>query len=153
MHVLSPSFLDPLAQASVPIINLHPALPVIRYPSPSFPNTSPSKSSLRISRLSENHTNDIKGAFNGARAIERAHQAWLDGKIQKTGCLIHEVIREVDMGDPVIVDEIPFVKGVDEDLGKFEAKLHEREHGLIVEGTRIMIERIRGRRKGGGEGE
>lgn len=69
-----------------------------------------------------------------------------------TGCLIHEVIREVDMGTPVIVEEIPFVKGEDEDLGKFEEKLHEREHGLIVEGTRIMVERIKGRRKGEGEG-
>jgi phosphoribosylglycinamide formyltransferase len=27
MHVLAPSFLDPLAQRDVPVINLHPALP------------------------------------------------------------------------------------------------------------------------------
>jgi phosphoribosylglycinamide formyltransferase len=27
MHILAPSFLDPLAAAGVPIINLHPALP------------------------------------------------------------------------------------------------------------------------------
>lgn len=27
MHILAPSFLDPLANARVPIINLHPALP------------------------------------------------------------------------------------------------------------------------------
>ncbi|PLB37735.1 uncharacterized protein BDW47DRAFT_117739 [Aspergillus candidus] len=81
----------------------------------------------------------LPGAFNGANAIERAHAAWLEGKIDKTGVMIHKVISEVDMGTPILVREIPFVKGVDEDLHKFEQKVHEIEWGVVIEGIQISI--------------
>ncbi|KAL1968592.1 hypothetical protein VTN77DRAFT_1802 [Rasamsonia byssochlamydoides] len=110
MHVLSMKFLQPLEDARVKIINLHPALP---------------------------------GAFNGANAIERAHAAWKEGKIDKTGVMIHNVISEVDMGKPILVKEIPFVKGVDEDLHVFEQKVHEIEWGTVIEGIEIAIREIR----------
>ncbi|KAL9077371.1 MAG: hypothetical protein Q9161_000216 [Pseudevernia consocians] len=109
MSILADTFLDPLAEANVPIINLHPALP---------------------------------GQFNGAKAIERAHTAWLAGTIEKTGILIHYVISEVDMGEPILVLEIPFVKGVDENIENLEQRIHEKEHKLIVSGTRIVAEKI-----------
>lgn len=108
MHILAPAFLDAMAAANVPVINLHPALP---------------------------------GQFNGAHAIERAHAAWMEGRIEKTGVMIHKVIGEVDMGEPILVDEIEFVKGEDENMARFEAKLHEREWKAIVKGTRMAIER------------
>lgn len=76
-------------------------------------------------------------------AIERAHQAWLDGKIERTGVMIHNVISEVDMGKPILVKEIPFVKGVDEDLHTFEQKVHEIEWGIVIEGLQKTIEEIR----------
>ncbi|KAL1986870.1 hypothetical protein VTN96DRAFT_5523 [Rasamsonia emersonii] len=110
MHVLSMKFLQPLEDAHVKIINLHPALP---------------------------------GAFNGANAIERAHTAWREGKIDKTGVMIHHVISEVDMGKPILVKEIPFVKGVDEDLNVFEQKVHEVEWGTVIEGIEIAIREIK----------
>jgi phosphoribosylglycinamide formyltransferase len=133
MHVLSPKFLEPLEAKHLKIINLHPALP---------------------------------GAFNGAvsclyflaegsvwltlilfcqNAIERAHAAWLEGKIDKTGVMIHDVISEVDMGKPILVREIPFVKGVDEDLHAFEQKVHEIEWGVVIEGVQLAISEIRAR--------
>lgn len=109
MHVLSPKFLEPLDEAGVRIINLHPALP---------------------------------GAFNGANAIERAHAAWLEGRITKTGVMIHNVISEVDMGKPILVKEIPFIKGVDEDLKAFEQRVHEIEWGTVIEGIDLVIKEI-----------
>jgi len=36
----------------------------------------------------------LPGLFNGANAIERQHRAWLDGKIDKMGIMIHHVIAE-----------------------------------------------------------
>ncbi|PKX98893.1 uncharacterized protein P174DRAFT_363226 [Aspergillus novofumigatus IBT 16806] len=87
----------------------------------------------------------LPGAFNGANAIERAHAAWLEGKIDKTGVMIHNVISEVDMGKPILVREIPFVKGVDEDLHTFEQKVHEIEWGVVIEGVQLAISEIRAR--------
>ncbi len=110
MHILTPTFLDRLSVANVPVINIHPALP---------------------------------GAYNGAGAIERAHQDWKDGKIEKTGIMVHYVISQVDMGEPILVKEIPFMEGVDEDIEKLKERMHEEEHRIIVTGTKIAVERLR----------
>ena len=53
--------------------------------------------------------------------------------------MIHEVIKEVDMGIAIVTEKIPFVKGEDEDIEKFKDKVHLREHRLIVEGTRRVV--------------
>ncbi|KKK22355.1 hypothetical protein P175DRAFT_0517622 [Aspergillus ochraceoroseus IBT 24754] len=88
----------------------------------------------------------LPGEFNGANAIERAHQAWLDGQIDKTGVMIHNVISEVDMGKPILVREIPFVKGTDEDLHVFEQKVHEMEWGVVIEGIQLAVDEIQAAR-------
>ncbi len=75
-------------------------------------------------------------------AIERAHTAWKQGEIDKTGVMIHEVISEVDMGAPILVREIPFIKGVDEDIKVLEQRIHETEWGAVIEGTEIAINEI-----------
>lgn len=85
--------------------------------------------------------------LNLQHAIERAHAAWLEGKIDKTGVMIHNVISEVDMGKPILVREIPFVKGVDEDLDKFEQKVHEIEWGTVIEGIQIVINDMKGEKQ------
>ena len=59
--------------------------------------------------------------------------------------MIHHIISEVDMGKPILVREIPFVKGVDEDLETFEKKVHEVEWGVVVEGVRIAIDELKRR--------
>ncbi|KAM5431220.1 Bifunctional purine biosynthetic protein ADE5,7 [Microsporum ferrugineum] len=109
MYVLSKKFLDPMTNAGLETINLHPALP---------------------------------GAFNGTHAIERAHEAWLEGKIDKTGVMVHKVIAEVDMGEPILVREIPFIKGVDEDLEALKERIHKIEWEVVIEGINIMIKRM-----------
>lgn len=76
-------------------------------------------------------------------AIERAHAAWMAGKIDKTGVMIHKVIAEVDMGTPILVREIPFIKGVDEDLHALEKRIHEIEWTVVIEGTNIAIKQMR----------
>ncbi|KAI2787617.1 Phosphoribosylglycinamide formyltransferase [Penicillium oxalicum] len=89
----------------------------------------------------------LPGAFNGVNAIERAHAAWMEGKIDKTGVMIHNVISEVDMGQPVLVREIPFVKGQDEDVEVFEKRVHEIEWGTVVEGMKMVLEELQSARK------
>ncbi|CEJ60702.1 Phosphoribosylglycinamide formyltransferase [Penicillium brasilianum] len=89
----------------------------------------------------------LPGAFNGVNAIERAHAAWMEGKIDKTGVMIHDVISEVDMGQPILVREIPFVKGQDEDLEVFEKRVHEIEWGTVIEGVGMVLEELQAARK------
>lgn len=57
--------------------------------------------------------------------------------------MIHEVISEVDMGRPLLVREIPFVQGRDEDLEGFEKRVHEVEWGAVIDGVRMVIEQVR----------
>ncbi|KAF7716648.1 Phosphoribosylglycinamide formyltransferase [Penicillium ucsense] len=89
----------------------------------------------------------LPGAFNGVHAIERAHAAWMEGKIEKTGVMIHNVISEVDMGQPILVREIPFIKGQDEDVKAFEKRVHEIEWGTVVEGVKMVLEELQSARK------
>ncbi|KAF2657287.1 phosphoribosylglycinamide formyltransferase [Lophiostoma macrostomum CBS 122681] len=119
MHILSPSFLNPLSQSSIPVINLHPALP---------------------------------GTFAGAGAIERAWEAARTERLDKTGVMVHEMIAEVDAGDAVVVAEVELPRNEDgvyaESLEELENRVHKVEHGLIVEGARRVLERIRGESAG-----
>jgi phosphoribosylglycinamide formyltransferase len=107
MHILSLSFLEPLAAANVPIINLHPALP---------------------------------GMFDGARAIERAKEAFERGEISGTGVMVHYVIGEVDRGEPIVVRDVDMIQG--EGLEALEERIHKVEHEAIVEGARIVLEKV-----------
>lgn len=109
MHILGERFLNVLEgktsgdssstspKSSIPVINLHPALP---------------------------------GAFDGANSIERAYAAFQEGKITKSGCMVHHVIKDVDRGAPIIVREIPFEPG--ESLEDYEKRLHAVEWDIIV---------------------
>lgn len=53
------------------------------------------------------------------------------------------------MGEPILVEEIPFIKGVDEDIEKLEQRIHKKEHKLIVSGTRMIAEEIQKRKSTG----
>ncbi|PVI06429.1 phosphoribosylglycinamide formyltransferase [Periconia macrospinosa] len=108
MHILTPEFLNPIANEGVKVINLHPALP---------------------------------GEFAGAGAIERAWKAGKKGEIQRTGVMIHEVIAEVDAGDAIVTQEVPLREG--ESLDDLEERIHQVEHGLIIEGTKRTLEKIK----------
>ena len=108
MHIVTPSFLSPIATANIKIINLHPALP---------------------------------GEFAGAGAIERAWTAGREEGLKRTGVMIHEVIAEVDAGEPVVTAEVELKEG--ESLEELEDRIHKVEHELIVEGTRRVLDGLR----------
>lgn len=48
---------------------------------------------------------------------------------------------EVDMGEPIVVKEIPFEEG-DRDLDVLTERVHRIEHEAIVEGTRIALSKL-----------
>ncbi|KAI0582133.1 Formyl-trans-N multi-domain protein [Pyrenophora tritici-repentis] len=84
----------------------------------------------------------LPGEFAGAGAIERAWKAGQEDGLKRTGVMIHEVIAEVDAGDAVVTQEVELREG--EALEALEERIHEVEHGLIVEGTRRVLGRIGG---------
>lgn len=105
MRILTGSFLVPLQQAQVPIINLHPSL---------------------------------HGDIIGGNAIERAWEEYQQGKRTKTGVMVHYVIAEVDMGEPVVQKEVE-IEGC-KTLKDLQERMHECEHLLIVEATRKVLQ-------------
>ena len=112
MHILSEPFIKALQAASVPIINLHPALP---------------------------------GKFNGANAIQRAYEAYQRGEITATGVMVHHVIGEVDMGRPIVTQEVDIRPG--EELSQLEERIHQVEWKAIVEGVKIELKDLQNERK------
>lgn len=86
MHVLGEGFLGPLEEGGVKIINLHPGMPF--FPSlivSTFPSEYTASINIDISIIA------LRAQYNGANAIERAHADFVEGKITKTGVMIHYV--------------------------------------------------------------
>ncbi|KAI7554990.1 putative phosphoribosylglycinamide formyltransferase [Hortaea werneckii] len=83
----------------------------------------------------------LHGDLVGANCIKMAWEEFQAGKRTKTGIMIHYVIAEVDMGEPIVQEEF----GMDglKTLGELEERVHMHEHGLIVRGTKIAIEALR----------
>ena len=75
----------------------------------------------------------LPSAFDGANAIERAHEAFARGEITETGVMVHRVIAVVDGGEPLVVRHIDLRK--DESLPELECRIHAVEHEAIVEGA------------------
>jgi phosphoribosylglycinamide formyltransferase len=82
----------------------------------------------------------LPGEFAGAGAIERAWKAGREEGLKRTGVMIHEVIAEVDAGDAIVTREVELKQG--ETLEELEGRMHDVEHGLIVEGTRVALEGV-----------
>lgn len=155
MHILSPQFLEILNGATEP--PPAPALPppdVASLPTQTepIPSQSPPTSPKTSSKLPKPpHTQHfpipcinlhpaLPGAFDGANAIGRAYDAFQAGEVDKTGVMVHRVVAEVDRGEPLVVREIPMVKGeTKEDL---ETKIHQVEHEIIVEGAKRVLEEL-----------
>lgn len=79
----------------------------------------------------------LHGDIIGAGAIERAWEEYQQGKRTKTGVMIHYVIAEVDMGEPIVQKEVD-INGC-KDLEDLQERIHQCEHELIVEATRIVL--------------
>ena len=72
----------------------------------------------------------------------------MEGQIDKTGVMMHDVISEVDMGTPILVREIPFRKGQDENLEAFETRVHETEWGVVIEGVDLVLKELQAQKNG-----
>jgi formyltetrahydrofolate-dependent phosphoribosylglycinamide formyltransferase len=72
----------------------------------------------------------LPGAFAGTDAIARAHQAFAEGKIQRTGVMVHRVTAVVDGGDPIAIEAVAMVDG--ESVDALAVRMHEAEHRVIV---------------------
>ncbi|KAI6249688.1 Phosphoribosylglycinamide formyltransferase [Erysiphe necator] len=84
----------------------------------------------------------LYGKYDGENAIRRAYNDFIDGKLEnnRTGIMIHYVIKEVDRGEPVIEKEVECHKS--ESFERLEERMHEEEHKLIVEGVAIAISEL-----------
>lgn len=123
MHVLSAEFLDVFS-------GLRPYEPntgaIVSHPIPII-NLHPA----------------LPGAFDGSRAIERALEAFQKGEVKNTGVMVHQVIKEVDRGEPVLVREVEILPH--DDLVALEERIHNVEHAIIVEAVmKILIQAERG---------
>jgi formyltetrahydrofolate-dependent phosphoribosylglycinamide formyltransferase len=83
----------------------------------------------------------LPGEFPGAHAIEDAFAAWQRGEISRSGCMVHEVIPELDAGKPIVTREVPFLEG--DTLESYATRVHAAEHEIIVEATRRVLEGFR----------
>jgi formyltetrahydrofolate-dependent phosphoribosylglycinamide formyltransferase len=72
----------------------------------------------------------LPGMFPGLHAIERAFAAYTRGEIDRSGCMIHYVISEVDAGDLIEQAIVRFEPG--DTVESFEERIHAAEHQLIV---------------------
>ena len=80
----------------------------------------------------------LPGQFPGTHAIERAHEAFQRGEIDRTGVMVHWVVPEVDAGPVVARAEVPIYPT--DSLDDLEARIHAMEHQLLVKAIRSVGE-------------
>lgn len=120
MHIVSEPFLHALGHqtslpSSTPTLGQRPAKPVpIINLHPALPH-----------------------AFDGADAIPRALEAYKQGLVDKTGCMVHEVVADVDRGRPIIIREIPILPSYTLEL--LEEAIHKIEHVIIVQAADLVL--------------
>lgn len=84
----------------------------------------------------------LPGKFDGIDAIGRAYDAYRKMQISYSGCMVHLVVPEVDAGTPVVTAMVP-MRPIDS-FEDFERRMHRTEHRVIVMGTQIALEAVRG---------
>ncbi|KAK4083334.1 phosphoribosylglycinamide formyltransferase [Purpureocillium lilacinum] len=84
----------------------------------------------------------LPGKYDGAHAIERAFEDFKAGKLEnnKTGIMVHNVIKQVDQGEAILTREVECLPG--DDLETLEQRIHSHEHELIVEATAKLVGEI-----------
>lgn len=80
----------------------------------------------------------LPGMFSGTHAIERAYQAFQDGAITESGCMVHYAIPEVDMGAVITQATVPILPS--DTLADFETRMHQTEHRILVAAVRQLVE-------------
>jgi len=80
----------------------------------------------------------LPGMFPGMNAIQRAFEAYQRGEIAYSGCMVHIVTPAVDEGPVLAQAIVPILH--EDTLETFEARMHEAEHRVIIEGIRRALE-------------
>ncbi|HEY2980606.1 MAG TPA: phosphoribosylglycinamide formyltransferase [Anaerolineales bacterium] len=82
----------------------------------------------------------LPGAFPGTHAIQRAYESYGRGEIQQTGIMVHLVPDEgVDDGPVLGTEVVPIHR--DDTLESLEARVHEKEHALLVDILKTLTTR------------
>lgn len=81
----------------------------------------------------------LHGDLVGAHCIEDAWEEFRQGRREKTGVMVHYVIEEVDLGEPILQREV-LIEGCGS-LDELKQKIHATEHPTLVEATRLVLER------------
>lgn len=79
----------------------------------------------------------LPGMFPGTEAIHHAFEAYQQGNITHSGCMVHYAISEVDAGPVITQAIVPLYP--DDSLEQFEERMHAAEHRLIVEAIAAAI--------------
>ena len=82
----------------------------------------------------------LPGQFAGAHGIADAYAAWQAGQITHTGCMVHEVIVQIDAGRVIDKQTVPCRVG--DSLEDLETRMHAAEHGLIVRAVRAYCNHL-----------
>ncbi|POR33706.1 Phosphoribosylglycinamide formyltransferase [Tolypocladium paradoxum] len=84
----------------------------------------------------------LPGRYDGAHAIERAFADFQAGKLEnnRTGIMVHNVIKQVDQGEAIMTREVECLPG--DDLEKLTERIHAHEHELLVEATAKVVGEI-----------
>ena len=81
----------------------------------------------------------LPDTFPGTHAIERAFESYQRGEIQHTGVMIHFVPDEgVDNGPVLATETVPIYQ--EDTLETLEARVHQTEHGLLVNTLKKILE-------------
>jgi phosphoribosylaminoimidazole-succinocarboxamide synthase len=72
----------------------------------------------------------LPGQFPGATAIEEAFNAFQNGKINKTGVMVHKVIEELDAGEVINYCEVEIKN--DDTLESLRARVQNSEKSLLL---------------------
>jgi len=80
----------------------------------------------------------LPGTFAGTHAIQRAYEAYQQGKITHTGVMVHLVPDEgVDAGPVVATEKVPIHP--QDTLESLEARIHATEHTLLVQALHDLL--------------
>ncbi|KAI6096552.1 formyl transferase-domain-containing protein, partial [Pisolithus croceorrhizus] len=83
----------------------------------------------------------LPGHLYGANAIQRGYDAFQHGEVDGLGVMVYRVVAEADMGEPLIVREVPIEK--DESIKVYEKRLHRVEWEIILQATRKVPDKVR----------
>lgn len=84
----------------------------------------------------------LPGQFPGAHAIEEAYEAFHNGEITQTGCMIHYVIEALDAGPVVETAVVPLFPA--DTLSDVKVRMRIQEHRLIVSATQKVLQTLMG---------